>query len=705
MEVQNRKPAVQLVFQHGKREQSQTFFNMATGSYHVRSIGQMRKKDVCLSSHGWLLLRDSRSRCCLFNPASLKEFDLPQLTRKHRDCLGVLSASPTDPNCQLILIKKRSTIFYSCKITQDSKFDEVKFNPLDDNDMFVDAISCKGKIYFFTCLSRFGEISVGPGNHFAKPTFLDVNAPIRPLWYRTESYLVESCGEVFLVCQLLHWTCNWVFSFMVFKMDFSEMRWVLVKSIGDRLFFLSKSSSQSCSAFESGLEGNQIFFFLPDDKSLYSFHMKERSISVDLTCPNVQPPWKSPFWLVHTSNEASVDMKKMGQSNVNIKAYTEKIQPKLINAKEKEATVKMAEKSTIMQIFIEERPWSDLPIEIVMLIATMLTPVAYARMRSICKSWQSIIPSAWLPLTPCLLFHEEVDGLYKFFDPMTKRVYAIDIPELYGATIHFSNGGWVLVSLDITSLFFFNPFTKERIDLPDLIFFFSSISFSSIPTSPDCVVIAVINVEPFDCILISTCSPGAQGWAKYICDGGVSPLFHVDGTNPVFRNGLFYCPGQEGNLGVYNIIEDTWNVLKIPMPLEVPRGHCFLMESKGELLLVYLLCTEIHIFSLDESKMVWVEVEVLEDLTLFLSRSTSLAMIANKEATTTATKDMMNKVYISRFFRDSNDALVYNMESKSHHLDFYKSKEFINCTWIDPTSFEFALDPHGNILSVTSRFR
>lgn len=59
MEVQNRKPAAQLVFQHGKREQNQTFFTVATGSHHVRSrsIGQMRKKDVCLSSHGLVVVK------------------------------------------------------------------------------------------------------------------------------------------------------------------------------------------------------------------------------------------------------------------------------------------------------------------------------------------------------------------------------------------------------------------------------------------------------------------------------------------------------------------------------------------------------------------------------------------------------------------------------------------------------------------------
>eukprot|EP00268_Persea_americana_P002022 TRINITY_DN10601_c0_g1_i2.p1 TRINITY_DN10601_c0_g1~~TRINITY_DN10601_c0_g1_i2.p1 ORF type:complete len:328 (-),score=34.52 TRINITY_DN10601_c0_g1_i2:96-1079(-) len=321
------------------------------------------------------------------------------------------------------------------------------------------------------------------------------------------------------------------------------------------------------------------------------------------------------------------------------------------------------------------------------------------------QSWRSIIPPVWLPLTPCLIFHEEMNGPYKLFDPLSKRVYAANIPELHGASFHFSKGSWLLVSANIASIFSFNPFTKERIDLPNLPGVFSAVSFSSLPTSPDCVVFAVINCKPYDGILIRTCSPGAQSWTHLFLGEGVFPLFHVDGTNPVFHNGLFYCPGQQGNLGVYNIIEDTWNVLKNPMPLELPMGHCFLIEFNGELLLVYHLRTQIHIFSLDKSKMVWDEVVVLEDVTLFLSRSTSVAMMVNKEGTATSIRDMKNKIYIARFCLDYNDALVYHIESKSHHIDFYKSKEFINCNWIDPTGFEFGLDSQGNLLSFTSRFR
>lgn len=81
-------------------------------------------------------------------------------------------------------------------------------------------------------------------------------------------------------------------------------------------------------------------------------------------------------------------------------------------------------------------------------------------------------------------------------------------------------------------------------------------------------------------------------------------------------------------------------------------------------------------------------------------------MIVSEEETG-AVRDMKNKIYRSRFCRDSNDALMYYaMESKPCHLDFYRTKEFLKCTWIELTGFKFGLDSQGNILSVTrSRFR
>ncbi|RWR73147.1 hypothetical protein CKAN_00140300 [Cinnamomum micranthum f. kanehirae] len=83
--------------------------------------------------------------------------------------------------------------------------------------------------------------------------------------------------------------------------------------------------------------------------------------------------------------------------------------------------------------------------------------------------------------------------------------------------------------------------------------------------------------------------------------------------------------------------------------------------------------------------MVWVEVEGLKDLTLFSSTLASFAMKVGKEATG-AIRDRENKNFCSRFRRDFDDALIYSMESKSHQLDFYRSKEFLKLSHPGPES-------------------
>ncbi|KAI3977025.1 hypothetical protein MKX01_008883, partial [Papaver californicum] len=56
-----------------------------------------------------------------------------------------------------------------------------------------------------------------------------------------------------------------------------------------------------------------------------------------------------------------------------------------------------------------------------------------------------------------------------FVNPMhNNESYLMNIPELFeGSRIRFSKGGWLLMSKGNT-LFFYNPFTKSTIKLPDL---------------------------------------------------------------------------------------------------------------------------------------------------------------------------------------------------------------------------------------------
>lgn len=90
---------------------------------------------------------------------------------------------------------------------------------------------------------------------------------------------------------------------------------------------------------------------------------------------------------MHTINEVKTNIENMMNSDVHIKADMEKMQ--LIDTYRKVCGVKMVKETTLHKKFVDERPWSDLPVEIVMLIATSLT---YAHMWSVFKNWRSIVP-------------------------------------------------------------------------------------------------------------------------------------------------------------------------------------------------------------------------------------------------------------------------------------------------------------------------
>ncbi|XP_058106964.1 F-box/kelch-repeat protein At1g57790-like [Magnolia sinica] len=300
-------------------------------------------------------------------------------------------------------------------------------------------------------------------------------------------------------------------------------------------------------------------------------------------------------------------------------------------------------------------------------------------------------PAFWSPSTPWLIFNHNLEGVCKFFDPLNRKNYVSEIPGLSGTVFHHSKGGWLLVSRNDDSVFFFNPFTQEQIDLPNSIGVFWGISFSSPPTSPDCVVFAVHNINPYH-ISIKTCCPGDMSWKNY-SDYETTVPFVVVHNNPVFYEGLFHCLGLGGRLGVFNHRENTWNVLDKPEAVQNETCDCFLTESGGELVMVSVdhLGDPINTFLLDQSKMVWVEVKSLGEQTLFVGHEASLSM--------KAIRGMENKIYFSRIRGScSNEPVFYSMETKNGRVEFWKSKVYSNCTWIEPNGYVFESNQNNNEL-------
>ncbi|OVA04482.1 Protein of unknown function DUF295 [Macleaya cordata] len=192
---------------------------------------------------------------------------------------------------------------------------------------------------------------------------------------------------------------------------------------------------------------------------------------------------------------------------------------------------------------------------------------------------------------------------------------------LVGATIRFSKGGWLLMSKGRKTLFFYNPFTKAAIQLPDLpeIYSFTGIAFSSLPTSSDCVVFGIAQDDWFEISI-------------FVCN------IH-----------LRHCTGKR-------FLEDgfIWKVLAKPRKHFNVVYPSFLVECDRKLLLVDLgpLGKSVEIFSLDFSKMVWVKVESLGKHMLFISNTSCLSAIAPNSC-------MENKIYLARLHGE--EILFYSL--------------------------------------------
>lgn len=167
-------------------------------------------------------------------------------------------------------------------------------------------------------------------------------------------------------------------------------------------------------------------------------------------------------------------------------------------------------------------------------------------------------PISWL-----MLYHRLDKMELNFFHPLYKDTYRMDIPELSSAFLRYSKDGWILMSRERHSVFFFNPFTKAKIDLPDLPhnFNFTTIPFSSAPTSSNCMVFAVHAF--FGHVDFSAISCAEEQWTCYETAGERD--FHQSHTNPVFHNELVYCLGEDSTLGVFNPKDFSWKDLQHPI--------------------------------------------------------------------------------------------------------------------------------------------
>ncbi|KAI3997108.1 hypothetical protein MKX01_006962 [Papaver californicum] len=272
--------------------------------------------------------------------------------------------------------------------------------------------------------------------------------------------------------------------------------------------------------------------------------------------------------------------------------------------------------------------------------------------------------------------------------------------KLVGATIRFSKDGWLLLSKGKKTVFCYNHFTRAMIRLPDLPddYVLGGMSFSSIPTSRDCVVIAISNwieITGGNDIFFLVTKPGKKGrkratrWTvrRFNHKGRYMNDFMPCINNLVFYNGAFYCLDYNGMLGVFNMKGNfSWKVFSKSLKQFSGFYPRYLIECEDKLLPVNSGQSgkSVDVYRLDDSEMVWVKLNSLGKHALFISYTSSFSAVVPRSC-------MENKIYFPRLYDER--ILYYSLDTYRYHFvgsnqhsaqDFHNIKERSNCSWIEP---------------------
>ncbi|KAK4480831.1 hypothetical protein RD792_011682 [Penstemon davidsonii] len=337
----------------------------------------------------------------------------------------------------------------------------------------------------------------------------------------------------------------------------------------------------------------------------------------------------------------------------------------------------------------EEQTQSELPTDLLEAILSRLTLRDNIRASAVCKSWLAVAISVRISdKPPWLMFFPKFGDLYEFYDPSKRKTYWLELPELHGSRICYAKDGWLLLCKPRTQrVFFFCPYTRDMIKMPNLELTYQIVAFSASPTSPDCMLFTVKHVSP-TVVAVSTCRPGATEWTTVNYPNRL-PFVSSIWNKLIFCKGLFYCLSLTGWLGIYNPEKSTWAVHSVPPP-KCPENFFvknwwkgkFMAEHNGDIYVIYT-CSAVNpvIYKLDQTNKVWVEMENLGGMTLF-------ANFLSSHARMDLLGMMRNNVYFSKVRFYGKRCILYSVDDGRYYprkkcYDWGEQDPF-ESIWIEP---------------------
>ncbi|KAL5712746.1 hypothetical protein ACHQM5_014887 [Ranunculus cassubicifolius] len=262
---------------HSKRGKSGcSFLDPMCNVTHCFDIPGLLGSKIWFSKDGWLLMARSRSMF-LLNPFTKATIQLPDLNGDFAFRGLSFSAPPTSSECIVFgicnPIYDRVVVCY-VRLGEEAwtciehENQGVKFNLSDCNPVFHNGM--------FYCLGRECHMGIF---HLKDDRTGDWKVHLLPSPRASvhQNYLVESNGELLsvFVGSKGSWVCAYKLISTYFSGDLT-MQWRSLKSLGDQMVFVSRSTSLSLKAANDGMR-NKIYFPLLFDnkKNNYLFYSLE----------------------------------------------------------------------------------------------------------------------------------------------------------------------------------------------------------------------------------------------------------------------------------------------------------------------------------------------------------------------------------------------------------------------------------------------
>ncbi|KAE8009621.1 hypothetical protein FH972_006049 [Carpinus fangiana] len=225
---------------------------------------------------------------------------------------------------------------------------------------------------------------------------------------------------------------------------------------------------------------------------------------------------------------------------------------------------------------MENRKWSDVPLELLALMAENLGIIALLSFRCVCKDWNFASATASAQRESSkeawFLVYGESTTCECLLVSNSGEKHSINIPELMGSstTCLASTKGWLLLFQNGGSIFFFCPFSRAKIHLPKLPF--SEITnhvatFSSPPTSENCVVAVISRSCESEELELNMLQRGADEWTNHTTSWPLSLLGALKGA--AFYEGCFSFFDGVDKVVRFCVESQDWGFFRLgPVPRE-----------------------------------------------------------------------------------------------------------------------------------------